>query len=160
MVNIPDDMSQEKALKSIRILWGAMLMGQLIFLGVVLALSWSSEPAEFEEVKSLYMIAVVFALVSVPISSFIRMQMYKKNWVNNSVTPQGYVQGTLVSLAVIEAASFFSLVVVLIHSHIGPTLALPVALIGVFVMNYPNGKPMQPTNPDFINNQPPDLLKK
>ena len=32
--------------------------------------------------------------------------------------------------------------------------------MGVFAMNYPNGKPMQPSNPDFINNQPPDLLKK
>jgi hypothetical protein len=149
----------EQVLKTLRFLWIAMLLGQLILLGVVIAMGWNGD-GDFESVKVLYMAAVVMGLTAVPMASFIRMQIYKKNWVGNQVAPQGYFQGTLVSLAVIEAASFFAMVVVLIHGHVGPTISLPIALIAVFGMNYPNGKPMQPANPDFINNQPPDLLKK
>ncbi|MAX25124.1 MAG: hypothetical protein CMJ19_11535 [Phycisphaeraceae bacterium] len=150
----------EQAAKILRLIWGMMLLGQLAFFAVALVVSFNGEPATFESVKIFYIIAVVLGLMSVPMGSFIRMQIYKKHWVNNAVTPQGYFIGSLLSMAIIEGAALFSIVVLFLHGQIGPTLALPIALMGVFAMNYPNGKPMQPSNPDFINNQPPDLLKK
>ena len=160
MTDQTTNLTPQQTLKNMRIMWFAMLMGQVLFAAVVIGLSLTSEPESFESVKIIYMVAVVWGLMSVPISAFIRMQIYKKNWVENCVTPKGYASGMILSMAMIEGAALVSLVPILLHRTLGPTFALPVALIAVFAMNFPNGKAMEPANPEFMNNQPPDLLNK
>ena len=139
----------EKTLLILRIIWGAMLMGQLILMAVVVLLNQSKEAVPFENIKSMYVVAVGFAMFSVMAGSFVRMQVYKKHWQKDRVMPQGYMVGQLVSLACIEGACFFALVVVLLHQTISATMVLPVVLLAVFVLNFPNGKPMKPALPDF-----------
>ena len=145
-------LSKEQALKNIRMIWAALLSGMLIFFFIVLFLNQANDPRPFEQVKSLYVIAVGFAMLSVMFGSFIRMQIYKKHWQNNCVTPRGYVSGQLLSLACIEGACLFALVVVFIQQDTGVTLALPAVLMAIFILNFPNGKPMEPAIPDFSNN--------
>ncbi|MBL4702229.1 hypothetical protein JYU15_01050 [bacterium AH-315-I18] len=139
----------KKTLLNLRIIWSAMLIGQLVFTMVVWFLNQSKQAVPFENIKSMYVIAVGFAMLSVMTGSFVRMQFYKKNWQNDCVTPRGYMTGHIISLACIEMACFFSLVVVMLHQTISTTMVLPVVLLIVFVLNFPNGKPMEPALPDF-----------
>ena len=102
MTDQTTNLTPQQTLKNMRIMWFAMLMGQVLFAAVVIGLCLTSEPESFESVKIIYMVAVVWGLMSVPISAFIRMQIYKKNWVENCVTPKGYASGMILSMAMIE----------------------------------------------------------
>lgn len=139
----------KKTLLNLRIIWSAMLMALLVFTLVVWFLNQSKPAVPFETIKSIYVISAGFAMLSVMVGSFVRMQFYKRNWQNDCVTPRGYMTGQLISLACIKAACFFSLVVVMLHQTISTTMVLPVVLLIVFVLNFPTGKPMEPAVPDF-----------
>lgn len=148
----------KKAILSARIIWGAMLMSQLIFMGVVLSLTGTHEPMANEDVQLFYIIASMMAVGSIGAGLFVRMQIYKKHWENDCVTPAGYLSGTLIAMACIEGPSLFSMVVILLHGVIGINIVLPAILLGIFIVNFPNGRPMQSSVPDFAR-KPMDTSK-
>jgi hypothetical protein len=153
-----ENMSPQMALLQMRIVWAALLIGQLIFMGVVIIFCLKSDSPQFEPIEFLYVTCAVICLALVMASTFIRMQIYKRNWVENAVTPNGYIAGQIVALAMIEGANLMSLLVIMLNRKLDLTFVLPIVLLGVFLMSFPNGKPMQPARPDFLD-EPSDLSK-
>lgn len=145
-----EDMTPAKALLNTRIIWGALLMGQLAFMAFVIFYCLQNSDAKLEEARLIYAIGTGVCLVIVIMSSFIRMQIYKQHWVENAVTPKGYVTGNIMSLGMIEGANMLSLVLIFLGGKLDATFALPVALLGVFAMSFPNGKAMEPAEPDYL----------
>ena len=154
-----ENMTPAKALLQMRLIWGALLAGQLIFMVFVIVYCLNNDSPSLEADRILYGAATGVCLVIVLMASYIRMQIYKRHWVENAVTPQGYVSGQVVSLGMIEGANMLSLVIIFLGGKFDVTFSLPIALLAVFLTSFPNGKPMEPAMPDYLN-QPPNHLKK
>lgn len=142
-----------------RILWAAMLMGQLIFLGVVsLIISQpqppTSNPPDPAVWRIVFIVSVAMLLVLIPIGYFVRAQVYKRAWRDDVVAPGGYLAGNLILWACCEGIGFFGLVNTLMSRSFWPALVPTAVALAVMAINYPHGKPMQPAVP-FPSMQPP-----
>lgn len=134
-----------RALLITRIIWFALLSGQILFLAIIVVLwnvgSIKADP-QLASVLGMCAVGVLFSAISV--GMFVRNQIYKRHWVGDVVTPAGYVQGNIVFLAMCEGASFLGLLAVLFRGALGFELIVPVLALMVQVVNFPNGKAMQP----------------
>ncbi len=148
--NSLSNMTPEKALISSRIMWAALVGGQVIFLIVIIAmqgrLSGTPDP---QMVATLHYISIGMVIAAVPVGMFIRSQMYKKFWVGNKVTPQGYLQGNLLLWAMCEGTSLFGLVVTMLADGFWPWVVPSALAMAVQVMNWPDGAPMRPAEPQL-----------
>ena len=130
-----------------RIIWGALLAGQIGFLFVILVI-WSQEDAaaveHSEDVAQIVgYVAIAMLVVLTPIGYFIRSQVYKANWQGDVVKPLGYARGNIILLAMLEGTAFFGLIGTLIERSFS-SLPFVVAVIAmaIQVINFPNGRPM------------------
>jgi hypothetical protein len=102
-------------LTSLRIIWGAMLMGQLMFLGVIFAVfhpAWTAPPASGNQPPDMLFYCSVGLLVMCVIGAFaIRAVVFNANRDEQGlIKPQGYVTGTIIYMPMLEGAAFFGLV--------------------------------------------------
>ncbi len=135
------DTDPNKTLLTLRFLWAMLLAGQLMFMVVVaLVLSGPGSSAPYE----LFVVACMAAPAAIVAAHVVRMQIYKKHWISDAVTPRGYFVGNLIYLAMLEGASFFGLVVMLIGGRFLPYVIPSLVLMAVQVVNYPHGRPMRP----------------
>jgi hypothetical protein len=132
------------ALRTLRVLWAAMLSGQLIFLFIIFFL-WSTD--RIEPIGSVAMVLFYVSLglmgAVIPLAYFVRNQIYKRNWQADAVTPAGYAQGNLLLLVMLEGVSMFALVATLLNGRLWPTFLPAVICLAFQVINFPTGAPMQ-----------------
>jgi hypothetical protein len=149
-------MSPAASLRVIRVIWLALLMGQIGFMFAIVVVWHGSTgfQASPEQGRLIFLITVGMLLVSVPLGYFIRSQTYKRNWQGTQITPQGYFVGNLILLAMCESVSLTGLVATLLSGRLWPTILPSVAAMAVQVVNFPNGRAMRPAYPDF--NTPSD----
>lgn len=137
-------------LTTTRILWLALLMGQVIFLSVVAVLiTQQSVPANPDVGWLLFLISCGLLPVNLGIGYFARMQVYKRGWQEDRITPQAYLQGNVVMLALCEAVSFLALIAALLQGSLLPAILVSAVAMAVQVVNFPTGKPMQPAVDPF-----------
>ena len=140
----PTDPAQ--ALASLRFIWGATILGQVIVVAVV----WSiTDPADHDPANAdLFFYAAVAALIAlIPMGYFIRNQVYKANWVGHAITPAGYTRGNIVLFAMTEVPTLVAIVGMLIAADkVRPLVVFGIA-VAVLLANFPTGKPMHETQP-------------
>jgi hypothetical protein len=146
-------LSKGAAVQTARIVWAAMLLGQVAFLFVIVAL-WNNESflTDPKTGRLLFLVSLVMLIGLVPLAYFIRGQVYKKHWVDRAVTPNGYLTGNIVFLAVCEAVSFTGLASTLFYGEFWPAILPSVAAMVVQAANLPNGRAMEPDQ--LIFNRP------
>ncbi len=149
-----ENFDKRSARFAIQLIWLALLVGQFIFLIVVVFLhSQQNQPADPGLIQTLTL-ASFCALVAIPLGYFIRNQVYKRGWVEHAVAPASYVQGNLVLLACCEAVAFFSLIVTLLAGSFGWPTAPALLALTVHVLNFPTGRPLEPDVPEFAQSTP------
>ncbi len=134
-----------KALMTIRLIWAALLAGQIMFMVVIAVLQSinASPQADPQVAQVLFLVALAMLTTMIPVGYFIRNQVYKKNWQEDVVTPGGYVSGNILLLALCEGVALVGLVAVLIGGVIWYAVPSLVAM-AVQVINFPHGRPMWP----------------
>ena len=82
-------------------------------------------------------------------ASWLRGQIYKRNWVGHHVTPKGYVAAHVAVYSLYEAAYAVSMIAVLITGLWIPA-GIPawIALV-IHLVIYPHGRPMVDTPPNL-----------
>ena len=143
--------AERQQLTAIRLIWGAMILGELIFAGVVVFRPLLAQPLlgdSFASVVLLYAVWVALA-VALPVGYFARNQIYKAHWREHTVTPTGYFKGNLVLLVLMDAVALFSLVTALLAGSFWPYGGPAILALLVQVLNYPTGKPLRPHPPSF-----------
>ncbi len=146
----PQNMEPQRALLTGRIIWAALFAGQVIFLIVVTMMMGKMTGVAPSVINSLHFSSVGFLVVAVPVAMFVRSQTYKKNWVGNRVTPQGYLRGNLILWAACEGASLLSLIVTMLAGTLMPFIIPSAFALAVLVVNYPSGGPMKAAEPDLM----------
>lgn len=134
------------ALLTVRLIWFALLSGQAAFC-LAIAMVWNAggvEPLAPPLINLLTLINLAAVVVLVPLGYFIRNQCYKRHWHAHVVAPRGYVLGNVVLLAICEGLAMFGLVVTLLSGAIGLTIVPAVIALAVQLVNFPNGRAMEP----------------
>ena len=147
---IHTDANRRGTLIIVRIVWFALLVGQLGFGAVVYYQVRSGEAGDQSQLSG-QMLAIASGILvgAVGLGYFARNQSYKKHWQGNCVSPPGFFQGNLILLALLEMSSFVTLVFVMMTGQLFPMILPAMASLAVQCANFPNGLPMQDTPPDF-----------
>ena len=147
------ELTPSRALIILRVVWAALLMGQLIFMGVIAALP-SLEPdfqADPRIGQIVFFASLAMLISAVPVGYFVRGQIYKKHWRDDVVHPMGYVLGNFFLLALCEGVALIGLTAAMLGGHMGYAAPGFIAM-AVQVINFPHGRPMWPDH--FVRNPP------
>ena len=147
-MNQPSRANPQIQLRSLRFIWGALLGGQILFASFALWLVQSRSadapsllPREISDM--LFYINLFMLVILVPTAYSVRNQIYKRNWVGQAITPDGYFIGNLVLFMICEAISVKGLVVSVITATAWPTLLPALGAWVVLCVNFPTGRALE-----------------
>lgn len=144
----------EQTLAILRVLWGVLLVGQLLLIGVAaMVINSNSDSAIKPELTlKLFGLNAGLLVVNVILGTFIRSQIYKRSWRGHVVSPLGYFTGNVVMLALLEMVIFFGILVSILSKSFMPSILPAVLAMMVYGVNYPHGGPMfGKADPDSLN---------
>ena len=131
----------QKQLTVLRIIWGAMLMGEVTFMFVALMLGPNMHSTT--DTTLLARVAAGMFLVMMPISFVVRNLVYRANSKDGALTMAGYSTGNIIFWAMCEGIAFFGLVVTMLAGKAGLAFAIAVAAMAVQILNFPTGGPVK-----------------
>ena len=144
------DTGQRQALMTLRIIWAAMVFGQVVIAAVLMVLMLGMDQPLMASPHWLFVaIPAGMLAVAAPAGYFIRGQVYKANWQGQVVTPSGYSTGNIVLLAILESVAIIALVLMFVGGW--PPWPGVIALLALVIqaVNFPTGAPMRPHPPGF-----------
>jgi cytochrome bd-type quinol oxidase subunit 2 len=155
-MNEQQPQSPPQALRTIRVLWFALLLGEVLFLGVIVFLlstgnAVTSMPAE--TIQLLFYINSAMLAAAVPLGHFLRRKRYEAARDGDVVTPQGYLSGNILLYAMCEGQALFSLVIVMMAGQYLPYVVPAIVAMTVQVLNWPTGAPMQSAERGFFGRE-------
>lgn len=139
-------LSTDQRLVTLRIIWFAMLMGEVIFLLIVLMLIQTrpGTPADPDVTRLLLYIGIGLVVTAVPMGYLIRSRIYEMGrQTDGTVDPARYVTGNIVLLAMCEGPAFLGLVNILLSRQIMPSLMIVIIAMAVQAINFPTGGPLR-----------------
>ena len=143
----------EKALMTHRVIWAALLMGQLGFAALVLfQTSHPAQPAPRIDPQLLTILPIVqlaLALTVIPATFFLRMKTFRKFTVNGQLSPGGFGSGNITFWAGCETVAFFGLVSILITRILWPFIALSALAFLFQLLTVPRKSQLAPPNSKF-----------
>jgi hypothetical protein len=126
----------KQALMVVRIIWAAMLIGQIVFLGVILAIRQNS--AEKPQTPPILgYISVVMALAAVPTAFILRKAAYGRPDQQGLIPVGKYSTGNILFLAMLEGTALLGLVAFFLGNTIG--IVASAGLMAVQLANFPCG---------------------
>ena len=128
-----------QALIGSRIIWAALLLGQVIFLCVILFLRRSGGP-DAPPPPVLAYVAMLAVVVAAPIAFVMRKAMYGPPDDRGNIPPKKYAAGNLRFLAILEGVSMLGLVIFLAGDPLG--LASSGVAMAIQAVNFPMGTAM------------------
>jgi len=146
----PQITNPTQALLKSRIIWGALLLGEVIFLGVILFMrgqeGFRTGPNEMTWL--LVYIAFGLAIIMIPIGSLMRRIILRRP-AGQPAQPQAYLTATIVFNALCEATALFGLVATLLHHDLFPAIIPTAIAMYVQLRNWPRGYEMLSADPRF-----------
>lgn len=137
--------SPEKSLVVLRIIWGALLMGQLCFL-VVLIMLFTQRVMPFGHLPqpTLTWISVALLVVMVPVGALLRWNTFRRaRTPEGTLPPAAYASGSILFWACCEGVTFFALIVVMVNASFWPTILVAAASMAIQLVAFPTGAPLK-----------------
>ena len=103
----PNPVTSKRMLLTTRVLWFALIAGQVasvMFVTTLLSRGMAT-PVSEDAAKMFLYTSWAMVVAAVPLGYFLRMQSYKKHWQANVITPQGYLVGNLLLWSLCEVCS-------------------------------------------------------
>jgi hypothetical protein len=140
-----DQIPPAKALMTLRIIWFALLMGQVMFFLVLeLVLLPQRQPPEHPN-KLLPLVSVVMLLSVVPVTFIVRTVILSRARGEDGAVPLPvYATGNILFWAGCEGVSMFALVVMLLNVSIWPTIVVAGIAVALQVLTFPTGAGTRP----------------
>src|SRR5689334_5630730 len=130
----PPQPSSAARLRVLRIIWAALLMGQLMFLAVAMTVGRSSQPVDQ---TMLFYIAAGMLVMATPVAYLLRAQMYANGrQLDGSISGAAYAGGNILLWAMFEGVGMFSIVGVMLNGGRGPHLYVTAAALAMQVVNF------------------------
>lgn len=140
----PTQPTPQSVVRTARLVWAALLAGQMVFLVVVLVVMGKPGPDAQQDVpKLLAMVSGVLLVSGIPIGSMLRKKTWDSGRVEGKLKPSAYVAGHVLFLAVCEGPALLSLVSVLLAGSVFPFVLPALVAMAVQLANYPTEAPLQ-----------------
>lgn len=130
----------KKQLLILRVIWAAMLVGEIMFMFVALFLGQKNTPTV--DLNLLQRIVAGMLVVMVPAGYLIRGTVYRGGTRAGVVSPGAYPAGNIVLWAMCEAVAFFGLVVTMLIGKAELAFAISVVAMAIQIVSFPSGGPM------------------
>jgi hypothetical protein len=138
----PPQPSPAARLRVLRIIWAALLMGQLMFLVVAMTFGRASQPGDQ---TLLFYIAAGMLVMITPLAYLLRAQTYASGrQADGSISGSAYATGNILFWAMFEGVGMFSIVGVMLNGGRGPHLFVTAVALAMQIVNFPTGRPMRP----------------
>ena len=140
-----------KAFLMIRIIWGALLLGQFAFLAVesIILSQPGQQPAPPIDANILFVINIGMLVTIVPVMFMVRMKTFSRNRVNGVIPPAAYGTGNIIFWAGCEGVSFFGLVVAMLTRSFWPTILCVIAAMALQIVTFPRLSDIQAPGDTF-----------
>jgi hypothetical protein len=130
------------SLAALRIIWLALILGPLVFAGVVMKIGAQQGPKSLPPVFLYIDVAMLASMV--PIAYVVRWIIYRGGRTDGgTVTPSAYGTGNILFWAMCEGSAFFSLVCAMLNGGKGTPFLLAGMALAVQIANFPTGRPMR-----------------
>jgi hypothetical protein len=121
---------------TIRIIWFAMLMGELMFLGVVaFAILPNHGPPQPQPILVWSNVFMLIAIV--PATFIIRATLFRKAAINGQVPAGPFVTGNIIFWAGCEGVCFFAIVVGVVTGSLWPTILVAAVALALQAITFP-----------------------
>jgi F0F1-type ATP synthase membrane subunit c/vacuolar-type H+-ATPase subunit K len=142
VIAMQPEQSPAKTLQVTRIIWFALLAGQMAFALVVLSIAKNQPEHPKSMTQLLWYIALAMAAVAIPLAYLVRKIVYRNGMRDGVVAPSAYATGSIIFWAMCEGVALFAMVGALLARAQGPHLFVAILMFAVQVLNYPTGKQM------------------
>jgi hypothetical protein len=134
----PNSVPAAKTLMTIRIIWFAMLMGELMFLGIVAFVILPNHgPPQLQPI--LVWVNVIMLLTIVPATFAIRAATFRRTAINGAVPAGPFVTGNIIFWAGCEGVCFFAVVIAVMTGSLWPTILVAVIALSLQALTFPVG---------------------
>ena len=135
--------SNQGRVAALRIIWFGLLMGQLVFLGVIFFAIWPHQnprqrPSD-DTMRILLYVAGAMLISAIPLGYFLRHMLYGARNSDGSIDPGRYASGNIILWAMSEGVSFLALVGMMMDQKPWPFLAISIVAMANQVINFPTG---------------------
>jgi hypothetical protein len=132
-------LTPQTALVNARVVWFALIAGQLVFLFVVLVIGRQGAAANPKTGQLLFYISLAMLVTAAAVGPILRRSLYGPD---EPVPPQRFLTGTVTHLALLEGPSFLGLVGVMLGGATWPTLIVPIIAMALQAISFPSGTVM------------------
>jgi hypothetical protein len=139
--------SQPGQLLVLRIIWFALILGQVMFLMVTLFVGPGMNRESDTAPEFLFYMAIGMAVLVIPVGFLMRGMIYARGrQEDGTVAPGAYATGNIIFFATCEAVGMFAITGALINGGRGPHLIVAAVAIAILVLAFPTGKPLRESN--------------
>jgi hypothetical protein len=135
--------SNRGRLAALRIIWAALLMGQVNFLGVIFFVLWPNQSARRQPdpmtMRMLLYVAGGMLVAAILGGYIIRSMMYGPRQSDGSIHPARYASGNIILWAMSEGVAFLALVSMMMDQKPWPFLGIALVAMANQVINFPTG---------------------
>ena len=127
-----------------RIIWAALLLGELGFLLVILLVVWRQRPGAAplrigDNALLLFYGACAMLCVCAVAGFFVRAMIFQQARDEDGIRAGAYLSGTIVFLAMLEGAAFFGLVNLMLSRTAWPHILPPAIAMLIQLLSFPSG---------------------
>jgi hypothetical protein len=135
----------KQALLTMRIIWGAMLMGEIAFLTVLMTvvLPARKDPPNVQRV--LVITSAIMLATVIPVAFFVRSAIFNRARTEGGIPAGPYATGNIIFWAACEGTTFFALVAALLNGSLAPTVYFAAVAIAVQVTAFPSASKLAGT---------------
>lgn len=136
--------SPEQALAVLRVLWGILLVGQLLLIGIAGMVMQNSTAQAMDKDLTFKLFGFNAGLLvfNIMLGTFLRSQIYKRCWRGDVVSPLGYFTANMVMLGLLEMVIFFGILISILDKSFMPSILPSAMAMLVYGVNFPHGGPM------------------
>jgi len=131
-----------QAIMAVRLIWTALLIGQMMFFAFALYISrnggFAALPASTTSI--LFYVSIGLLVVVTPVAYFVRAKLLGGD---RPVPLEKYVPANVAFHGMLEGVSMVGLVVMLLSGSMMPAIIVPLIAVGVMVVNFPLGGELQ-----------------
>ena len=137
-MNSLQNVPPRRALATMRIIWGAIILGQLVFLAVlILVIMPKQQPHPAQPV--LVWMNLILLVTAVPMTFGLRQLAFRKTQVEGRIPAAVYSRANLIFWAGCESVSFFGMVVAMLNDTLWPTIVVVIIAMVLQVLTFPVG---------------------
>ena len=138
----PQQPSPAAQLRVLRIIWFALLMGQVMFL--IVATTFAASPDPQGDAQLLFYLALGMLVVLGPVAYLIRRTTFARGrQADGTIGSGAYATGNIIFWAMFEGVGMFSIVGAMLNGGRGPHLYVTAIALAIQVASFPTGRLMR-----------------